>query len=177
MPIWQDTLINDGRLWHKYCRQVCELEQWICWCATQRRRRRRRRRWFVSYQCYQWLWGVAGEEAVQGQQSKLVWRLCEEPQDNHHPPPHPTPRHQVRWSWKIRTVFHVHIKIGTDQEHLGNLQGPPQLHHHGWLQALQGRRHRPWDFLWEYNLWYCLRKKLDFLGNIPKWPNTLLPFW
>ena len=44
---------------------------------------------------------VAGEEAVQGQQSELVRRLCEEPQDHHHPSPYPTSGHQVRHMFSL----------------------------------------------------------------------------
>ena len=47
----------------------------------------------VFQKCYQSLW--PGEEAVQGQQSELVRRLCEESKDHHSSPPYPTSSHQV----------------------------------------------------------------------------------
>ena len=72
----------------------------------------------------------------------------------------------IRPSGQKTHVFRVSSKISTNQKHLGNLQGPPKLHNDGGLQALQGRRHRPRDFLWEYHLWYLrhiLNKKLIFI--------------
>ena len=123
-----------------------------------------------------WILPLPGEEAVQGQQSELVWRLCEEPEDHHGPPSYSPSCNQVRSG-----TVHCHDKI-TDQEHLGNLQGPPQLHHHGWLQALQRRRYRPRDFFWEYYLWYHLfivqtGYNVNPLSECEKTEETLMTSW
>ena len=77
-------------------------------------------------------------------------------------------------------VFSVRIKIGTNQKHLGNLQRPPQLHHHGGLQALQGRCHWPRDFLWEHHLRYRRHNYIDQahpLSECEKTEETLMTSW